>query len=198
MGQQQFGGQQPEAPGSFAVARDAQHKLIVRYTPNGTNENLYDLLADPFETMPLTGGLTGTQQAALQTLRDVITELRHPNSSVTPYGTSATSSNGSPLIQVLGNPSVGSTYTCSVASAPAGATAHLLLGTSDTEWDGLPLPFDLSTVGGMPGIGTTGGMPGTSGAIGKKGLGAGGGGADSLRASGSAPPGHGGFSGSRV
>ena len=148
---EQFSGQQPEAPGAFAVARDTQHKLIVRYTPNGTNEDFYDLLADPFETTSLAGGLTGTQQTALQTLRDVITELRHPNSSVTPYGTSATSSNGAPLIQVIGNPSVGSTYTCAVASAPAGATAHLLLGTSDTEWNGLPLPFDLSTVGGMPG-----------------------------------------------
>ena len=46
---------------------------------------------------------------------------------------------------------MGSTYTCRVESAPAGATAYLLLGASDSEWDGLPLPFDLSTVGGTPG-----------------------------------------------
>jgi len=148
---EQFNGTNPEAPGSFAVARDAQYKLIVRYTPAGTNEELYDLLADPFETNPLAGGLSGAQQAARQALRDVISDLRHPAGTVTAYGSSATGSNGSPTIQVIGSPTVGSTYTCRVESAPAGATAHLLLGASDSEWDGLPLPFDLSTVGGTPG-----------------------------------------------
>ena len=137
----------------FAAARDAQFKFFRRHQSMGTMERFFDLSVDPFETNNLLNGpMNSTQQAALQTLVGLIDDLRHPHGTAIPYGASSCAgSNGVPSITIDGIPSLGSTYTIELSSAPAFTSAILFTGLSNTGWMGIPLPLDLEPFGGGTG-----------------------------------------------
>ena len=136
----------------FVAARDAQYKYFRRVLANATIDRFYDLSVDPFETNDLSGGsMSPALQAAMQALEDVIDDTRHPSGSALPYGAACGGQNGAPAIQVSGTPSLGTTYTIELTSAPPATTTVLFIGASDSEWMGLPLPIDLGSLGGMAG-----------------------------------------------
>ncbi len=138
----------------FACARDAQYKIIRRFTTSGASDELYDLVADPFESNDLLtqGPLSTAQQAAATALTGVIEGTRNTTGSLVPYGTaSCLGSNGIPQISGTGIPRIGMGYSVQLAAAPPATVAMLHFGESSTSWLGLPLPFPLSQLGGGTG-----------------------------------------------
>lgn len=69
------------------------------------------------------------------------------------FGSGCSSSSGVPLLRAVGpmRPDLGSTFTAEVSSFPPAATVAIgVLGTSNSAWNGSPLPLDLAPFG-MPG-----------------------------------------------
>jgi hypothetical protein len=71
--------------------------------------------------------------------------------SWTPYGAGCAGSAGMPVLRARAGslPVLGSAFALELANVPGPLTAFVL-GTSDQQWNGQPLPLDLSSVG-MPG-----------------------------------------------
>ena len=70
----------------------------------------------------------------------------------TSYGSGCAVTGPQPALTALANnpPQLGATMIAEVANLPTGALPLLLVGTSDTSWNGTPLPMDLQTFG-LPG-----------------------------------------------
>ena len=67
------------------------------------------------------------------------------------FGSGCAGSAGTPALTGLASgPWIGETFTLQVGQLPVGRPAALLFGTSNTVWNGTPLPFDLTPIG-MPG-----------------------------------------------
>jgi len=67
-----------------------------------------------------------------------------------PYGHACAGSVGKPAHSAQNLPWLGDTYTLTTAPLPAPALGFLFLGFDRTQWNGIPLPLDL-TPAGMPG-----------------------------------------------
>jgi len=63
------------------------------------------------------------------------------------YGTGCLGSNGVLRETASGTPETGSTVTFDLANGPRDSVAVLVLGASDTVWNGIPLPFDMTPLG---------------------------------------------------
>ena len=72
-----------------------------------------------------------------------------PLASVTPYGAGCAGSRGVPQLAALGGslPRVGQTFTTRTTNLPLGGPVFQLLGVSDTDYGGTPLPLDLTLLG---------------------------------------------------
>jgi hypothetical protein len=67
--------------------------------------------------------------------------------AATSYGAGCAGSNGTPFLFVPETPLVGSQVPVLVANLPPAAIALLVLGLSDTSWQGTPLPLNLGVLG---------------------------------------------------
>jgi arylsulfatase A-like enzyme len=139
----------------FATVRDARFKLIRTFTPGTTGEpshrdELYDLRADPFEASDLLlGTLTGDQAARYHALVVALQRQRRPRGTWHELGApECAGSAGVPSIDVGGAPAVGRAHRVLLHGAAPGTTALLLVGTSHTQWAGVPLPLALEPFGG--------------------------------------------------
>jgi hypothetical protein len=72
-----------------------------------------------------------------------------PLASFTPQGTGCVGSRGVPQLAALGGslPRVGQTFTTRTTNLPIGGPAFQLLGFSDVDYGGAPLPLDLTVLG---------------------------------------------------
>lgn len=72
-----------------------------------------------------------------------------PLASVTPYGAGCAGSRGVPQLAALGGslPRVGQTFTTRTTNLPLGGPVFQLLGVSDVDYGGTPLPLDLTLLG---------------------------------------------------
>lgn len=137
----------------FACARDNTFKLIQRFSPTGVTEEFYDLIQSPFEQQNLmTGTLSPIEQAARDALATVIAAVRDTSGSFTAFGVSScVGENGIPQITGVGTPRVGQTYDVQLSQGPGSQNVVLTLGCFRDHIDGVPLPFDLTSIGAGPG-----------------------------------------------
>ncbi|MCR9245845.1 MAG: kelch repeat-containing protein [bacterium] len=63
------------------------------------------------------------------------------------YGAGCPGSNGVPALAPGSLPWTGSYYDVNLTNGPGGAVAFMVLGLSDTIWNGQPIPVDLTSVG---------------------------------------------------
>lgn len=74
-----------------------------------------------------------------------------PTASYTTFGSGCAGSNGVPALQPQNVPALGSAFRLDVVNLPAGGgVAVLVLGLSNSSWNSLPLPLDLTIIG-LPG-----------------------------------------------
>ncbi|MCA8976546.1 MAG: sulfatase-like hydrolase/transferase [Planctomycetes bacterium] len=146
-----------------ATVRNDRYKLINRY--NGTRE-LFDLVADPWETQNLLGGtLTATQQQNYNALLNEIGRMRTPLGRTAAFGSPCIGSLGSPVITTVGTPRFGQSYQPTLQGAPAQTFAILATGLSSTTYLGLPLPRSLRGYGAGPGCSMWVSLDATAGAV---------------------------------
>ncbi len=140
----------PTSASAIMAIREDRYKLIRREWLR--QEELYDLLTDPFEQNDLLlGALTPAQHATHVRLKQELAALRNPLPSLTPYGTqSCLGSNGYPAIAGAGSPRVGAAYAVALTRAASAQPAWLCLGASRTRWAGVGLPLPLTALGGAP------------------------------------------------
>ncbi|MCA8965907.1 MAG: sulfatase-like hydrolase/transferase, partial [Planctomycetes bacterium] len=132
-----------------ATVRNDRYKLIYRYT--GTRE-LFDLVADPWETQNLLSGtLTAAQQQNYNALLGEISRMRTPLGRSTPFGAACAGSQGVPAIAATGTPRLGQLWRPSLLGAPAATFALLATGFSHTSFQSVPLPRSLVGYGAGPG-----------------------------------------------
>src|SRR5262249_33249031 len=132
----------------FATVRDARFKLIRSFTP-GQRDELYDLREDPFEAHDLLQGpLTDDQAARHHALVVALQEQRSPRGTWHELGApECAGSGGARGIGGAGAPAVGRLHRVLLHGAAPGTAALLLLGTSNTQWAGVPLPIALEPFG---------------------------------------------------
>jgi hypothetical protein len=80
-------------------------------------------------------------RAALLTWDDVVF------GSFAKFGAGCLGSNGTPVHDGTGNPTIGNTITMTLANGPAGMPGVLYVGDSKTAWDRIPLPLHLAGFG---------------------------------------------------
>lgn len=139
----------------FAIIRDDRFKLIRLNFFGGVStrrEELYDLAVDPFERVDLLTGPLSTEARQRHTSLGLELErLRRPTGVLHVFGsTDCDGSAGKPSINGSGTPRPGGSYTVHLNNAPAAAPVALLVGSSFTTWGAVPLPFDLTRIGGGP------------------------------------------------
>ena len=134
-----------------ACVRDARYKLIQRYS--GGSHEMFDLQNDPWEnTNLLARGLNAQEQQAYAGLINELSRLRGRAARIAPYGSATcVGSNGNPSIGAARLPRIGNSYDVLLAHSAVAAPTVLLLGLSADDWNGTPLPLDLSTLGGGTG-----------------------------------------------
>jgi hypothetical protein len=71
----------------------------------------------------------------------------HANGSFTAFGAGCPGSNGVPLHQATGTPETGFIATYGLTRGPVDSVGVLMLGASADNWNGIPLPFDLTPLG---------------------------------------------------
>ena len=140
----------PQSNG-HATIRNARFKLIRRL--NGAGDELYDLLADPFETTNLR---TSTDPVVVQNRDALLAEVARLRSE---GGTDAfgvfgpatcPGSAGVPAISGNGNPVAGGSFTLGLAGAAPSTFAFSSLGFAWQAHNGTPLPLSLAVVGANP------------------------------------------------
>ncbi|MGB3967631.1 MAG: sulfatase-like hydrolase/transferase [Planctomycetota bacterium] len=152
---QRFAGSQAMAAnGDTEMIRNAQFELLrFRLAGTAVSEELYDLVADPWEdTDLLLSPLSAAASAAYTSLKRELAKLRGYAWSTT-YGAGCTGGGANPALGVLADsaPSIGNTFTLRVTGLTAAVPAVVgALGFQNTTWLGVPLPVDL-TVAGMTG-----------------------------------------------
>jgi arylsulfatase A-like enzyme len=140
------------APGPVAI-RDARYKLIRRFEATPVTDELFDLVADPFEQSDLlqTASLTPGQQSAYDWLRDEVVSILDTSGRFVGFGhTGCVGSNGRPEIGWQGTPAIGSSYTVSLSGAAPDQPAVMRLGASNKVWNGLALPYSMEELGSGP------------------------------------------------
>ncbi len=134
-----------------ATIRNARFKLIRRF--NGSGDELYDLLADPFETTNLR---TSTDPVVVQNRNALAAEIVRLRSQggADAFGVfgpaTCPGSAGVPVIGGSGNPVAGGSFTLGLASAAPSTFAFSSLGFSWQQHNGMALPFSLAVVGANP------------------------------------------------
>lgn len=131
-----------------ATIRDSQYKLIHRYS--GGNDELFDLVNDPWETTNLNGSSNPAIQAARTALLDEIDRLRATGDggNFTVFGDGAcVGTNGIPTISATGDPSLGGNYTIAIQGGRPLSFTLFVFGYSYTNSGALALPLNLSVIG---------------------------------------------------
>lgn len=142
------------APNDTEMMRDSQYEVLRFVTSTGSvREEMYDLVADPWETTDLLlQPLSTAASTAYRTLRRELAKLRGQAWTAS-YGAGCSGGGMSPVLNVVPStsPRIGTTFTLRVplVSAPVLLTVGGI-GFQNATWGGLPLPFDL-TVAGMTG-----------------------------------------------
>ena len=128
--------------GSVGI-RNAKYKLVRAFQAGPPVDELYDLLADPFEQNDLLSQtLTPPQATNYNELKAELSTIRNTSGSFATFGSiSCAGSNGPPSISASGSPDIGTTYAVSLQSAAASTQAFLFLGASRTRWHNLELPM---------------------------------------------------------
>ena len=144
-------GVDPDTNG-YVTVRNVQFKLIRGFAAGGIVEELYDLVADPFETQNLLPTLTTPQQLAYAALSAHIAEVRDTTGRFESFGTSTCAgSTGVPMVSGVGVPRLNQSYDVLLQQAAANSAAVVTIGSSRDEFMGMPLPASLSAVGAGPG-----------------------------------------------
>lgn len=135
-----------------ATVRDAQYKLIHRYSGGG--DELFDLVNDPWETSNLVSSSNPVVQQARADLLAEITRLRGTGGNAQDFvvfGDGAcVGSTGVPTISGSGNPAPGSSFLVAVDGARPLALTVFAFGFSWTTTGTAPLPLNLSVIGAAP------------------------------------------------
>jgi hypothetical protein len=133
------------SPGDQEMVRDDRYTLL-RILDPGLHEELYDLVADPFETNDLLqhGGealpVYGELWRALAQLRGY--------AWASPYGEGCSGAGMSPVLRALTVPAIGTTFSMHVTGLDDSVTATIgSLGFANDEWLGIQLPWDLTPLG---------------------------------------------------
>lgn len=137
------------ASGDSEVVRDARHELLRFRGAGGTvTEAMYDLQADPWETTNLLlQPLSGAAEAAYRDLWRELARLRGLAWTTT-YGAGCSGGGLSPSFAAITAPAIGTTFTMRVTGLSAAASATFgVVGFADDQWNGNPLPWDLSGTG---------------------------------------------------
>jgi arylsulfatase A-like enzyme len=135
-----------------ATIRDARYKLIRRF--NGSQDEVFDLLADPWETTNLRTSPNQQVQAAYAALAAEIANLRSTGGqdNFVVFGPgNCQGSAGVPAIAASGNPVLGGSFTVNLTGALPIAIAVHVFGNSWRQWEAIPLPLPLTVVGAAPG-----------------------------------------------
>jgi hypothetical protein len=99
---------------------------------------------DPVTASPLLfGGLNATRFDETWLFRATL-------AGVSPLGSGCPGSAGVPVLDSVGRPWLGATWTVRIGNAKPGTPTALGIGSSSTSWSGLPLPLALASAG-MPG-----------------------------------------------
>jgi arylsulfatase A-like enzyme len=156
---EEFTGTAWPAPNSngHATIRNDRYKLIHRY--NGTPDEVYDLVADPWETVNLSNSTNATVQQNYAALSAEIARLRAGGGSAAENfvvfgGGGCQGWNGPLVVSASGNAAPGGAVDIRLLNGPPffqGGVAFSALGLSWTEANGLSLPLDLLPFGGGPG-----------------------------------------------
>lgn len=137
--------------GDGELIRDERFTLLhTRQTGGNIGEQLYDLIADPWQnTNLLSQPLSSTAAAAYTALRRELAKLRgYP--WTTAYDTGCSGGGLSPSLGVVpgSTPRIGTTFTLRVQGLSAAVPATLMaLGFDSTTWSGQPLPAPLDGIG---------------------------------------------------
>jgi arylsulfatase A-like enzyme len=134
-----------------ATIRNSRYKLIRRY--NGSQNEVYDLQNDPWETTNLRTSPNQQVQANYAALLAEIDNLRSGGGkdNFAVFGNSTCASSvGVPTISASGNPTLGNAFTVRMQGGLPLGLVLFVFGTSWTTWNGLPLPLSLSVVGAHP------------------------------------------------
>lgn len=151
---EQFIGSSWPAPAidGHATIRNAQYKLIQYQTKS---DLFYDLQSDPWENNNLLpySSMTVAQKQNFDALTAQIATIRAKSPAITPFGSSSClGSTGLVPQQVSGGiPKLGGLYSVEVQDCLPVSIAYHVLGLDTSQWLGLPLPLDLSALGGGTG-----------------------------------------------
>lgn len=128
-----------------ACVRDAQHKLIRRRSGGTEDVELYDLVADPFESRDLMSvARTAAQQRAFEDLHAVLARARDEGLALR-FGSAC---GGIALAADADGPTLGALFLVEITSLGASANAaSLLLGLSRDSAAGTSLPIPLDPIG---------------------------------------------------
>ncbi len=149
---QRFAGSQAmAASGDTEMVRNAQYELLRFRLANGlVREEMYDLLADPWENTDLL--LQPLSAAATAAYRDLWRELAMLRGYAWSgsYGAGCSGGGVTPALAVVAGstPSIGTTFTLRVTGLTASVTGVVgALGFQDDTWGSQPLPLDLGFAG---------------------------------------------------
>lgn len=131
------------------VVRSEVYALLRFVEATGTREEMYDLVADPFETNDLMLQAGGPPQQAYDNLTHEIARLRGL-AWTAPFGHGCSGAGVQPVLRTSDLPLLGTTFTMRVTGLGAGPGRLFgSLGLSNDTWNGLTLPLDLAPQG-MP------------------------------------------------
>ena len=151
---EQFTGTTWPAPNQngYAIARDDRFKLIHYY--GSTQDKLFDLLADPWETTNLVNSADPLVQAAGAALLAEVQALRATGGAASPFAVfgdgDCAGSTGVPQISGSGTAELGLGYTVHLSNAPSLRFAMFAFGFSWTSYNGASLPLSLAPLGAHP------------------------------------------------
>ncbi|MBM4062805.1 MAG: hypothetical protein FJ265_17175 [Planctomycetes bacterium] len=136
--------------GDDELIRDAQYALLRTRTGSGVREELYDLLADPWQTTDLLlQPLSAAAEDGYRRLWRALATLRGYPSAIA-FGAGCSGAGLSPVLRAVTPPAIGTTFTMRVHGLSAAASATFgVVGFAADQWLGAPLPQDLGALG-MP------------------------------------------------
>lgn len=134
------------------AVRDRQFELVRRRLAGGTvSEEMYDLLADPWEsTNLLAAPLSAAAETAYRGLRRELNRLRGVSVAAR-FGVACSGGGLAPQLAVSNAPLVGTNFTVTISGLNAAATAAFgVIGFDDSLWNGIALPWAMDSLG-LPG-----------------------------------------------
>ncbi|MCA8954172.1 MAG: sulfatase-like hydrolase/transferase [Planctomycetes bacterium] len=133
--------------GDQEVMRSETYSLLRFVEAGVVREEMYDLVADPYQTTDLMLQSGGPPANAYRNLGRAIAELRGV-AWTAPFGYGCSGGGIQPVLRTNDLPELGTTFTMRVTGVGVGVPAVIgTLGLSNDTWNGNPLPYDLSAAG---------------------------------------------------